>query len=211
MSDNAGGENDDPPHTRSKVGRVIVEYGLEELGEELERYWRGDGVKRRSLRDLATHFNQHILRAAMVEAGQNPLEGEPANIYRLLTSDDVTSGTRTNVERRLEREGIDIESLRDDFVSHQAIHTYLTDYCGVTLEDQMKGEPVDNAINRIQQLNARSKAVSESAIAGLLNQDEIYIGEHNVTIDAQVVCRDCNSQYDLVQFLQQGSCSCEPN
>jgi hypothetical protein len=72
----------------------------------------------------------------MSEAGLNPLDGEAANTYRLLTSDDVTSGERTKVERHLNRAGIDVEQLRSDLVSHQAVHTYLTKHRGVSLSSE---------------------------------------------------------------------------
>ena len=111
----------------TKVRRVIDHYGLSELGDELAARWVGDGYDRESLRSLADRFNRRVLAAGMEAAGLTPLDGEVDNTYRLLTDDKVSAGMRTQVERRLERDGVDIEELRTDFVSHQAVHTYLTD------------------------------------------------------------------------------------
>jgi hypothetical protein len=191
-----------------KVQRVLDKYGLEEAGEELERYWLGEGVDRRSLRDLADYLNRRILRGAMSEAGLNPLDGEAANTYRLLTSDDVTSGERTKVERHLNRAGIDVEQLRSDLVSHQAVHTYLTKHRGVSLSSESQTSQREKALDTIRRLNSRSKAVSEKTVDSLRNQNEVTIGTYRITIDARIVCRDCNTQYDLTEFIQTGHCNC---
>jgi hypothetical protein len=57
--------------------------------------------------------------------GDTVLEGEVEHTYHLLTDDEVSSGDRRRAERRLERQGIDIDTLRSDFVSYQAIRMYL--------------------------------------------------------------------------------------
>jgi hypothetical protein len=191
-----------------KVQRLIGKYGLEEAGEELERYWLGDGVDRRSLRDLADYLNRRIVRVAMTEAGLNPLDGEAANTYRLLTDDDVTSGERTKVERHLNRTDIDVEQLRGDFVSHQAVHTYLTKHRGVSLSSESQEAPRKKAMDTIRRLNSRSKAVSEKTVDSLRNQNEVTIGTYRITVDTRIVCRDCNAQYDLIEFFQTSNCNC---
>jgi hypothetical protein len=191
-----------------KVQRVLGKYGLEGAGEELERYWLGEGVDRRSLRDLADYLNRRILREAIAEAGLNPLDGEAANTYRLLTDDDVTSGERTKVERHLNRSGIDVEQLRTDLVSHQAVHTYLTKHRGVSLSSGSQESPKEKALGTIRRLNSRSKAVSEKTVDSLRNQNEVTIGTYRITIDTRIVCRDCNTQYDLTEFIQTGHCNC---
>lgn len=187
---------------------MIEDYGLDGTGEELEQYWLGEGVERRSLRDLADFLNRRMVRAAMTDAGINLLDGEAANTYRLLTDDEVTSGERTKVERKLGREGVDVERLRSDFVSHQAIHTYLTDYLGVSLDSETRDSSVEKGIDTIQRLNSRSKAVSEKTVRSLLNQGAVSIGTPTVTVETRIVCRDCNRQYELVEFLERGHCDC---
>jgi hypothetical protein len=52
----------------SKVARLIEEYELEGLGADLEARWTGDDNERMSLRDLATFFNQQLLRQALIAA-----------------------------------------------------------------------------------------------------------------------------------------------
>jgi hypothetical protein len=113
--------------TETKVGRLIDGYDLgPEYGAELEAAWTDDGVERKSLRDLAEEFNRKLLAAAMSGAGMSTLDGEVDNIFRLLTEDDVTAGTRTDARSRLERNGIDVDQLERDFVTYQAIRLFVS-------------------------------------------------------------------------------------
>ena len=191
---------------RSKVERVMEAYGLERMDAELARYWRGEGVERRSLRELATVFNERIVRAAMEDVGMSPLDGEAANVYDLLTSDDATSGARTRAERRLDREGVDVAAMRNDFVSHQAIHTYLTDVRG--LEHSPESEDMESRIETVQRLVGRTRSVSTGIVTGLDDDGAVDIGEFEVTADVYVTCRDCNSRYELTALLSRGHCDC---
>lgn len=193
---------------RSKVRRLIDEYGLEGEGERLENRWTADRDDRLSLRELADDFNRRLLRAVMVEAGMNPLDGEVANTYRLLTDDDVSSGMRTQAKQTLERERIDIDDLQKNFVSHQAIHTYLTKYRGVKQDEQTDEDRVQKGLDTIQRLRSRTAAVSENIVENLANTDRIQIGEFEVLVDVRVFCRDCGTQYDVQDLLEEGRCEC---
>ena len=104
-----------PVARRTKVVRLIEEYGLDGIGDELEQRWTGRDVERDSLRTLAAVFNQRLFGVNMI--GMDPLEGEVGNVYRLLTDDEVSSGTGTETETRLRQEGVDVEELRSDFVT----------------------------------------------------------------------------------------------
>ncbi|GAB7095157.1 hypothetical protein JCM30237_23100 [Halolamina litorea] len=191
---------------RTKVGRLIERYDLVGMPERLERYWRGDGVERHSLRELATLFNERLVRAAMIEAGANPLEGEAANRYALLTGEEATSGARTRAERRLDREGVDVASLRESFVSHQAIHTYLTTVREQEYEAEAAG--VEDRIETVNRLVGRTRSVADDAVDALDRADEIGVGDADVSVDVRVTCRDCNERYDLTTMLRCGGCAC---
>lgn len=194
----------------TKVRRVIEAYSLAGFGEELAARWVGDGYDRESLRSLADRFNRRVLAASMEAAGLSPLDGEVDNTYRLLTDDEVSAGMRTQARRRLEREGIDPESLTDDFVSHQAIHTYLT----TDREVEPPAEP-STADRReadretIQRLESRLEAVSADTIERLDSADGLSIGAFSVLVDVQVFCEDCGGQYEIGELLAAGGCQCE--
>jgi hypothetical protein len=196
------------PGPRGKVERVIETYGLEGLGDELERRWTGAEGERESLRSLADRFNRAVLRRALDEAGASPLDGEVENTYRLLRGDDVSPGMRTEVRRQLERDGVDLDSVESDFVSHQAIHTYLREHRGAELEAEEESR-IEKEARTIRRLQGRISVVTESGITRLANAGDITIGDFDVLADVQVYCGDCGSQYEAVELIERGGCDCE--
>lgn len=191
-----------------KVARVIDKYSLAGLGDELERRWLGDYGERESLRSLADRFNRAVLTQALEDAGASPLEGEVANTYRLLRGDSDTAGKRTEARRQLKRKDIDIDALESDFVSHQAVHTYLREHRGAELETEDQ-DRVEKEMRTIRQLQGRTAAVTENGLERLRNDDELSLGEFEVFTNVQVYCGDCNTQYDAVELIQRGGCDCD--
>lgn len=200
--------SDDTKPRRSKVERVIREYDLDGLNDELVARWTGERGERTSLRDLADLMNERTLRAAMEAAGMNPLDGEAANTYRLLTDDDVSSGVRTDTESSLERAGIDVGKIQRDFVSHQAVHTYLTKYRDVERPDEQRDQ-TEKTMEVIQRLDSRLAAVTEKNLQNLRNTERITLGEFDVLTSVQVFCEDCETQYDVADLLTDGGCRCD--
>jgi len=195
----------------NKVERVIRDYDLEGLGDELERRWIGDGREQQSLRDLADHFNRQVMESAMNEANVVTLQGELENTYELLTGDDVTEGARTQARNRLEREGVDVESMENDFVSHYAIHTYLREYRGVEYPDSDDDQQREKSVETIQRLTSRLTAVTRRNVENLQSTDRLDVGPVNVIADVQVVCEDCGRQYDPIELIETGACQCRTN
>lgn len=194
------------PDTASKVGRVIAEYGLSGTAEWLEAAWTGDGRERRSLRDLADEFNRRVLAAAMRDAGMDPLPSEVESAYATLTDDAVSSGDRVELRNRLSWEGVDPDTVERDFVTHQAVHTFLRKYRGVE-----RGTPeVDPAKvqETVGKLRGRTKAVATNAIERLADSGALDVGSFDVLVDVRVVCDDCGTQYRLDELVDRGGCDC---
>ena len=197
--------------TNSKVARVIDAYSLDGFGDRLAALWTGADGDQRSLRELADLFNQAVLRAAMEAGGATPLDGEVENTYRLLTADDVSSGMRTQANKRLERFGVDVTELRADFVSHQAIHTYLTKYRGVSHDPDSSGsdeDPVEAAVQKIGALRQRTAMVTTDTLERLANADTLAADGLSVMVDVEVLCERCGTSYDVQEFVDAGGCSC---
>ena len=112
----------------------------------------------------------------MNEAGMNPLDGEVENTYRLLADSDVSTGTQTQAQRRLSREGVDVNQLEADFVSRQAVHTYLTKDRGVSYSPN-EDDPLEREAENIQRLKHRMTTITGSKIEQLRNSDRLTIGE----------------------------------
>lgn len=204
-------EGSSNPGPRTKVHRLITEHDLADLGEELERQWTAEeSSERTSLRDLARTVNTRLLDAVLQDAGGNPLEGEVENLYRLLTDDDVSAADRTRAERRLQRHGVDVESLRSDFVSYQAVRTYLTEHRDAEYPSDDDGDRSETVAEQIEQLRNRLVTVTDSKLDQLRSTDALSLGDHEITVNIQVYCPDCDGQYEVATLLERGGCDCEP-
>lgn len=192
-----------------KVGRLIEKYDLQGLGDELERRWTAEGDERASLRDLADMFNRRLLEQAMREAGTTSIGSEVDNLYRLLTSDDVTSGVRTRAENRLQREGLDVEQLQKDFVSYQAIRTYLKKYRGASYDPPSDRDQIEKDGESIQRLRSRLTTVTEEKLERLRDTERITLGDFRLFTEIDVLCEECGSQYPVSELLDRGGCDCD--
>lgn len=193
---------------RVKVARLVDEYGLEGLGEELERRWTAEDDSRLSLRALADHFNRRLLSDTISRAGVRALDGDADSIYRVLTEDDPGGADATRTRRRLEREGIDVDALLDDFVSYQAIRTYLTEYRDAEYS-RSERDRVEAEKESLQRLRGRTSAVTESKLEQLRAGDHLALGEFRTIVSTSVVCEDCGGQFEVVELLERGGCDCE--
>lgn len=202
---------DDPTSRRksNKVARLLDEYGLgDAFGDELERLWTADGDRRKSLRDLADQFNRRLLETALTAAGTSTVDGEVSNLYRLLTDDDVSSGMRTEARARLEREGVDVDGLERDFVTYQAIRSYLTEYRDAEYEKPSTTEQAQRVLETIQRLRARLRSITEGSLDRLCSTDRLTLGTFRLFVDVDVLCEDCGAQYGVVELLERGGCDC---
>ena len=196
------------PSSNSKVARVIEEYELAGMGEKLEAKWTGESGERTSLRDLADEFNREILRAAIRQTEKSATDSDVDSIYRVLMADQVSSGDTIRKERELKKEGVDIDRIRSDFVTHQAIHTYLTKHRGAVYSSNSQDQPERN-IETIQRLKGRVQAVVESTINRMVTNNILSDREYQLLVSVTVVCTECGSNYSAVDLLRQGGCSCE--
>lgn len=188
---------------RSKVARTIDTYGLDGLGDELERRWLATDDQSMSLRELAAYFNKQVLEAAVEDSEMSLLEVDVSRLYDQLTGDDVSSADRTRVERRLDREGVDVDAVTSDFVTHQSMHTYLRGYRDVSQPEASNEERREAALKRVQKLQDRSAAVTEDALESLQRHGIVPDGEVDVLVDVQVVYADSGEQYDVFDLIEE--------
>lgn len=193
----------------NKVARLIDSYNLgEEFGDRLEQLWTADGDQRMSLRDLADLVNERLLEAAMSNSGMRPIEGEVENIYRLLADEEVSSGNKTEARQRLEHNGVDTDELERDFITYQAVRSYLQEYRGATYEQESETTRAEDVLQTIQRLQSRTQSVTEKNIDQLDSTNELSIGDHRVFVNVDVLCGDCNTQYELSELISSGGCEC---
>jgi len=195
------------PGPRPKVVRLIDQYDLEGVGDELETRWRRP-EDRESLRELADWFNERVLRAALAEADVDTLAEDVSRLYALLSGATGSRGERTQIARRLERDGLDVDAITDEFVSYGAIRSYLVGYRGVSPPSDSDGIDRESTAQTIERLRQRTASVTETKLDGLRGADELHLGPHRVLVDVQVLCERCGKQYEISGLLESGACDC---
>ncbi|SFS90317.1 rod-determining factor RdfA [Halostagnicola kamekurae] len=191
-----------------KLGRISNEYGLSGLDDELVALWTGEADEQYSTRKLATYVNELVLEAAFEEAGVTAKEGEVENTYRLLTDDDVTSGTQVQTRNELERDGVPVEQVESDFISHQTVYNHLTKCLEASLETPSDEERLERSREKLGSLQNRTAAVTADTVAHLERNDIVDIGEYNVSVGITVTCEDCFEEFTVRELLENRSCSC---
>lgn len=201
---------EDTTHDRLKVGRLIEAYDLEGIGDDLERRWTRS-EDRDSLRSLAEYFNRELLATALDRTGTEPLDGEVENLYRLLTDDDVTSGTREQTRARLGQRGLDVESLERDFVSYQAIRSYLQRTRDAEAPTGPRSDEAHRDAKRetVQQLASRLATVAEEALAELRAAGRLTLGDVQVVVSVDAHCTDCGTRAPVPEVIERGGCDCD--
>lgn len=192
-----------------KVGRVLSKYDLIGVHDDLPDRWLGNGRESRSLRSLADEVNRAILRRAMEAADLTSLEGEVRNTYRLLTADDVSPGMRTEQRNQLERDGVDVDTVESDFVTYQAVYSYLTEVLDVSKGKGESEEPEQKHADRINRLRNRTEAVTENSVNSLVEKGCLDVASPTVSVNIQVFCDECARQYSFSEILAEGGCECD--
>jgi hypothetical protein len=187
------------------VARVIDKYDLAQMGSRLEAAWTGETGERTSLRDLADEFNETILTVALRDAGGAPMVLEVSGAYETLSSGTEADATRAR--RRLERKGINVDAVESDFVTHQAIHTYLKRDRDASLPTD-DGDRRKRKIESIEKLQGRLTAVTESALSSLAATDDLNGNDFNVIVNVRAVCPECEVDRSVSEFLREGGCNC---
>lgn len=188
----------------TKVARVIREYKLEGMGARLEAAWTGEEGERTSLRNLADEFNEAVLEAALREESVSSLI-DVSSMYTTLNNNSDSSATRAR--RRLERQGIDVDKMTKDFVTHQAVHTYLTQEREASLP-AADSDMADRKAETIEKLQGRTSAVAESTISSLANGDKLDKDNYDVLVDVRAICSNCGSDMAVGELIRQGGCGC---
>jgi len=102
---------------------------------------------------------------------------------------------------------VDVEALREDFVSHQAVHTYLREYRGAERKDD--GDQLQRDVETLRRLQSRAASVTADAVERSANTGRIDVGDTDVLVNVRVFCQDCGADYDAAELLDRGGCDCD--
>jgi len=199
----------DSAEPRSKVARLIEAYDLAPIGADLAAAWLGEADERQSLRDLADRFNRALLLSAIRDTNMDVVDGEAQNYYRLLTDGDVSAGRRVEAENRLDAAGVDVDALREDFVTYQAIRHYLTEVRGASYERDAARDGVERERSVIDRLQSRVEHVVRDTVDRLASAGRLTVGDYRVLVNVDVLCQDCGGQYTVGALLDRGHCDCD--
>jgi hypothetical protein len=202
---NMGTDDTERPQPQRKVGILLHEYDLDNLRDNLGAMWLGeDGYEEMGIRKIAKQINIQIVKENLKEV-DDPLEGEAENVYDLLTQDE--SGIKVSQENKLERMGIDPETLQRDFVSRSSVHRYLTDVLRLSKKSEST-DPVERSRRMTEKFQSRTETILSSHMSRLAESDEFRLGNPEVTVNYSVYCSECDSQYDVYESLDRGGCNC---
>nr|WP_217350898.1 rod-determining factor RdfA [Salinadaptatus halalkaliphilus] len=186
---------------------MIDQYDLDDIGAEIEAAWTSDDEHRRSLRDLADDFNQELLRQKLRDAGIQTLDGEVENFYRLLTDDETSTADRTRIRRRLERDDIDVGTLESEFVSYQAIRTYLQNHRGASY-DPAETDPIDQLQTAVDRLQRKLVTVTDDRLERVDDNTALTIENPSVIADVRIACANCGRQFSVDELTAETQCDC---
>ena len=192
-----------------KIERIAERYELTGLGDELVSAWLGEGRRQQSLRELEAVVNKRLIEAALDQAGAYVLDGEVDNFYRLLTSDDVTAGSRTAARNSLREKGVDVDQLEADIVSYQSVYNYLKRHRNVERDStDGDGSATESGLDTIRKLRSRLRTVTTDVIDRLIKANEVFIGSYDVDVDIRITCTDCETRMTPTALLSSGHCNC---
>lgn len=156
-----------------KLGRIKDKYDLTDLDETLRvRYRSGED----SLRSLAAYVNRQITAAFLEEYPY-----APNYVYEVLGpgEDDVSTRERNDLRRRLRADGLDIDELTADWVSHMAVRTYLQDDLDLDTGRRSRTErDPDETLEKLRGLISRDERIVEEALKATEGVDVDDISIH---------------------------------
>ena len=187
-----------------KVCRVLDERGLNRLDEELVARWHGESSERMGYRRLADWLNTTLLRREMERAGVPTGGDEARSRYDRLRGDDDTADA---VGDLLRREGVTVDSVREDFVSYSVVRTHLRDCLG---EERDSSPPADWETDRLEGLQAYTTDEAADAIRSLVNKGALSAGgEIEPVVSIRVTCSACGVTVPVDDALAAGTfCDC---
>lgn len=190
---------------KPKIERISEKYGIDDLGHELEERWLASGDDHMSLRELADYVNVKILKSTVNNEWPRPQEF--SHIYSVLTSNDISPEKFEELRKNLTMLGIDVDDIKADFVSHQAVHSYLRNYRNVEYEREQRSIEEDlETVHRIrsQLINITGSIIKKHRLKNDFNGDT-----YDINVDIQIHCKECDYSSSVEQYLENKGCECQ--
>lgn len=187
--------------------RLVEEYELDEVAEEIQRrYATPDVEERSSLRELADYFNKQLVKQSFEEAAVPTTNFDVENIYAQLYHADANPDDLTQIRKRLTYAGVPVEEIEQAFISHEAIRAYLRRQGIVYSEPEQ--DQIAKYREQIQQLRNRTAVVTDDKLQSLDSTGRITLGDFSVDVDIHVTCESCGVRSPLADVLADHGCDC---
>lgn len=201
------------PECACKIGKNIKKYNLVNLNSELIQR-RED--QQASLRDLADFINKQILKSALESVNADitsslytDLSGGNAivDIYNVLTDDDIPTDRVARIHTRLSQAGVDLESIKDDWVTHPTIRTHFQK-C-LNIDTSRTSNITDNdAQDTIEWARSKCAKIVEQTFQRLRNANVVSTGPVTATVVIKVTCERCGATARPTNLIRSRSCEC---
>lgn len=187
-----------------KVCRVLEERNMQRYEDRLVDQWQAEGPERKGYRQLAVWLNVTMLRREMDRAGLSTLGQEAASKYERLHSTDESVAQEVAVG--LSSEGIDIERLREDFVSYGVIRTHLRE----CLDLEYTAESGDWEADTIEMARDYAERKISEAVRSLSNKGQLKRDEIEVDVSIDIECETCHAVIPIDRAMRRGYiCDCQ--
>lgn len=188
-----------------KVSRERDRYDIDADDATLVADWQ-DGT---SVRSLARTFNEALIDARLQSVDGSSVAWNRLPVYEAVKTDDLDQSDVIEVRRELERVGVDPDELEADLISHQTMYRHLTSCLNATATtDATPEDRREKARDTVYALQRRTTIVTESTMETLQSAGVTDIGDPDVLVDVQIVCRECGQSMDFETALADG-CNCD--
>jgi hypothetical protein len=196
-----------------KAGRISSEYDLtapRQFASDLDDYlvakWTGAAHHGPTgVRPLTRWFNKQMLRAAYRQHDRSGTDVRIDAEYDALRSEDVDAHEREGVVADLEADGLNPESLVDDFISKSTLSRHLNDCLGAT-KDSSDGAVESNWEHQsVAYAQEAFQSKVEAALRSWENKDRLD-GATEAELETPVLlgCPHCPTRVKLKTALERG-------
>lgn len=197
MTDDAG--------CNCKVSRARDRYDIGADDATLVADWQ-DGT---SVRSLTRTFNEALIDARLDSVDGSSVAWNRLPVYEAVKTDDLDQSDVIQVRRELERTGVDPDELESDLISHQTMYRHLTSCLDATASaDATPEDRREKARDTVYALQRRTTLVTESTMEALQSAGVTDIGDPDILVDVQIICRECGQSMDFETALADG-CNCD--
>lgn len=192
-----------------KIEILAERYGLNEretryesLDDRLLTRWTGaDRTESAGYRQLMAWFNKQLLRTVYDEHGRDTTGNRVENDYEALTGDDEL--LREEVRDDLAADGIDADSLQQDFISWSTMRTHLKT-C-LDGEKVIRESDTDWQRQSVEIAKNITKSKVQEALPSLSDSGRLSGGEDaNVEIQVLLSCPECPTRIPFSDALDRG-------